>query len=110
MTKSVVTWAVLGTILLGSAVGRSETAGNELRGDAPDLEYFFTPEIPVDGWDAPAVSNHWLWAQAASRKGRGILNMEDVRCGGRPAFNGSASQARADLIGRRRCTRRQNRS
>jgi hypothetical protein len=58
MTKSVVTWIVLGTILLGGTVGYAQTGGGELRDDAPDLEYFFTPEIPVDGWDAPAISNH----------------------------------------------------
>ncbi|MCU0982081.1 MAG: DUF4232 domain-containing protein [Pirellulaceae bacterium] len=87
--RATVTWGVLGTILLSSAVGHAETAGSGLRGEAPDLEYFFTPEIPVDGWDAPAISNHWLWAQVASQKGRGILNMEDVRCGGQPAFSGT---------------------
>ena len=55
----------------------------------PDLEYFATPGIAVDGWEAPAISNHWLWAQAAFCNGRGILNMEDVRCGGEPQFHGT---------------------
>ncbi|MHB8972147.1 MAG: hypothetical protein ACYC3X_06550 [Pirellulaceae bacterium] len=84
------TGAVLLAVLLGVAAGQAALAGNELPGDAPNLEYFFTPEIPVDGRDAPAISNHWLWAQAAFQQGRGILNMEDVRCGGQPTFSGTA--------------------
>ena len=83
------TCVVLGTILLGTVVGKAKSAGSGLPNAAPDLDYFFTPNIPVDGWDAPAISNHWLWAQAAFRNGRGILNMEDVRCGGQPTFNGT---------------------
>lgn len=84
------TCVVLGTILLGTVVGKAKSAGSGRPNAAPDLDYFFTPNIPVDGWDAPAISNHWLWAQAAFRNGRGILNMEDVRCGGQPTFNGTA--------------------
>jgi hypothetical protein len=81
---------VPGTILLGTVVGKAKSTGSGLPSAAPDLDYFFTPNIPVDGWEAPAISNHWLWARAAFRNGRGILNMEDVRCGGQPTFNGTA--------------------
>ncbi|MFV2066583.1 MAG: hypothetical protein ACC645_06345 [Pirellulales bacterium] len=88
--KVVATWAVLLANLLSATTGKAEPAGDEFPGDVPDLGYFFTAEIPVDGWDPPPISNHWLWAQAAFRKGRGILNMEDVRCGGRPTFSGTA--------------------
>jgi hypothetical protein len=51
----------------------------------PSLEYFYCAGIPLDEWDAPTISNNWLWAQATFDGG--ILNMEDVRPGAQSSFD-----------------------
>ena len=55
----------------------------------PTLDYFETPAIPLDGSDAPGITNHWLWAQADGRFGKGILNMGLVRAGAGPEREGT---------------------
>ena len=57
--------------------------------ERPDLDYFQVTNIPLDGNDAPAICNHWLWAQAGVAERDGILNMEDVRPGAQPQFHGT---------------------
>ena len=58
-------------------------------GSCPTLDDFHVQEIPLDGHDAPAITNHWIWAQADGRFGKGILNMEDVRAGAAPMLQGT---------------------
>jgi hypothetical protein len=72
-------------ILAGSVGGAAEPA----KPPWPDLDYFHVPAIPLDGQDAPAICNHWLWAQAGTGARSGILNMEDVRPGAQKQFHGT---------------------
>lgn len=55
----------------------------------PDLAAHRVDGIPLSGYDAPAICNHWLWAQAGTGNNDGVLNMEDVRPGAKPQFNGT---------------------
>ena len=77
--------ALLGLSLVLLSAGLASAAPAE----RPDLDYFQVTNIPLDGNDAPAICNHWLWAQASVADRDGILNMEDVRPGAQPQFHGT---------------------
>jgi hypothetical protein len=61
--------------------------GDSTKPSRPLLTYFRTPAIPLSGWDSPAISNNWLWAQAAAEGS--LLGMEDIRSGAEKPTSGS---------------------
>jgi hypothetical protein len=73
--------------LVVAALSSAAASSAEHSTSRPNLSYFQTNNIPLSGWDAPAISNNWLWAQAAGDGS--ILAMEDIQPGAAKAVQGS---------------------
>ena len=76
-------------VAVGMIAGPALCRAAETGAPWPDLEAHRVDGIPLSGYDAPAICNHWLWAQAGTGNNDGLLNMEDVRPGAKPQFSGT---------------------
>jgi hypothetical protein len=75
------------TLICLLRMGLSNAGGTPL--GQPDLQYFHVPGIPLDGYDAPAICNNWLWAKAGTGEHDGLLCMQNVRPGAQSQFQGT---------------------
>jgi len=80
---------MVAAVAVGMMAGPALCRAAETGAPWPDLDAHRVDGIPLSGYDAPAICNHWLWAQAGTGNNDGLLNMEDVRPGAKPQFNGT---------------------